>query len=56
MFSKVDYKHTWSRDPCLRKLRGTRRSIHHTQGTYSYLSNKGKMEDSEGYGYLVVLI
>ena len=53
MFSKVDYKHT--RNPCLRKLRGTR-SIHHTQGTYPYLPNKGKMEDSEGYGYLVVLI
>ena len=54
MFSKVDYKHT--RNPCLRKLRGTRRSIHYIPRVYPYLPNKGKMEDSEGYGYLVVLV
>ena len=27
------------------------------QGTYPYLPNcKGKMEDSKGYGYLIVLL
>ena len=30
--------------------------LHHTQGTYPYLPNEGEMEDSVGYGYLVVPI